>query len=68
MPLRPHQQGYLLLTGHGDHLFVLDAVTGKTVSKTRVKSGPDYLFLQAGKLLVRCYDTDYVFELRRGGG
>ncbi|MCY1054270.1 hypothetical protein [Nannocystis sp. SCPEA4] len=57
-----------VLTGHGDHLFVLDAVTGKTVSKTRVKSGPDYLFLQAGKLLVRCYDTDYVFELRPGGG
>jgi len=57
-----------VLTGYGDHLFVLDAATGKTLSKTRVKSGPDYLFLQAGKLLVRCYDTDYVFELRHGGG
>jgi outer membrane protein assembly factor BamB len=50
------------------HLYVLDAVTGKTVSKTRVKSGPDYLFLRTGQLLVRCYDTDYVFELRHGGG
>lgn len=57
-----------VLTGYGEHLFVLDAATGKTLGKTRVKSGPDYLFLQAGKLLVRCYDTDYVFELRHGGG
>lgn len=62
-----------VLSGYGfadepSYLFVLDAATGKTVSKTRVKSGPDYLFLQAGRLLVRCYDTDYVFELRQGGG
>lgn len=62
-----------VLSGYGagaepGHLYVLDAVTGKTVSKTRVKSGPDYLFLRTGQLLVRCYDTDYVFELRHGGG
>ncbi|WP_143140779.1 hypothetical protein [Nannocystis exedens] len=61
-----------VITGYGagaepGYLYVLDAVTGKTVSKTRVKSGPDYLFLQTGRLLVRCYDTDYVFELRHGG-
>jgi hypothetical protein len=62
-----------VLSGYGagagpGYLYVLDAVTGKTVGKTRVRSGPDYLFLQAGRLLVRCYDTDYVFELRHGGG
>lgn len=62
-----------IFTGYGftdepDHLYVLDAATGKAVGKTRLKSGPDYLFLKAGQLLVRCYDTDYVFELRQGGG
>ena len=30
-----------------------------------VKSGPDMLFVKDGKLFVRCYDTDYVFGLRR---
>lgn len=62
-----------ILTGYGftdepDSLFVLDRATGKTVSKTKIKSGPTYLFVKDGKLFVRCYDTDYVFELRQGGG
>jgi outer membrane protein assembly factor BamB len=55
-------------TAEPDFLYVLDRSTGKTVGKTKVKSGPDYLFLRSGKLYVRCYDTDYVFELRQGGG
>jgi hypothetical protein len=62
-----------IVTGYGftaepDFLYVLERATGKTVGKTRVKSGPDYLFYRSGQLYVRCYDTDYVFELRQGGG
>jgi hypothetical protein len=61
-----------IVTGYGftaepDFLYVLERATGKTVGKTKVKSGPDYLFYRSGKLYVRCYDTDYVFELRQGG-
>lgn len=65
-------RGGHILAGYGftaepDYLFVLDRATGKTVSRTKVKSGPDYLFVQGDRLLVRCYDYDYVFELREGG-
>lgn len=61
-----------IVTGYGftaepDFLYVLERATGKTVGKAKVKSGPDYLFYRSGKLYVRCYDTDYVFELRQGG-
>src|SRR5690606_7022511 len=57
-----------IISGYGftaepDYLYVLDAATGKTVSATRVKSGPDYLFLKTDELWVRCYDADYVFAL-----
>ncbi|MCA9709277.1 MAG: hypothetical protein KDK70_25760, partial [Myxococcales bacterium] len=58
-----------ILTGYGftaerDFLYVLDARTGTTVSKTKVKSGPDVILEQLGMLLVRTYDHDYVFMLR----
>ncbi|MDC0715944.1 outer membrane protein assembly factor BamB family protein [Nannocystis bainbridge] len=60
-------------SGHGTaggpgQLYVLDATTGKTVSTTPLRRGPDYLFLEAGRLRVRGGGTDYVFELRDGGG
>lgn len=58
-----------ILTGYGftaepDFVYVLDGATGKTVSKHKVKSGPDFLLLKDDQLYVRCYDTDYVFDVR----
>ncbi len=58
-----------ILTGYGftaepDFMYVLDGTNGKTVSKLKIKSGPDYLLLKDEQLYVRCYDTDYVFDLR----
>lgn len=58
-----------ILTGYGftaepDHLFVLDRATGKTLSKLKVKSGPDYLLMRDGRLHVRCYDQDYAIDLK----
>jgi hypothetical protein len=35
------------------------------ISQEKVKSGPEYILARDGKLYVRCYDTDYVFEVRR---
>jgi hypothetical protein len=57
-----------IITGYGftaepDFLFVLDAKTGKTKSKVKVKSGPDVILEKGGKIFVRTYDTDYVFDL-----
>jgi hypothetical protein len=61
-----------VFTGHGGgdapaRVVVLDARTGKAVGEARLRGGPEYLFLQSGKLLVRGDDADYVFELRHGG-
>lgn len=61
--------GGFILTGYGftaepDHVVVLARATGKTVSKTRVDSAPEYLFVQNRRLLMRTYDTDYEFDLR----
>lgn len=66
-------RGGHVITGYGftaepDFLYVLDRATGKTLEKVKVKSGPEYLFVRDGKLYVRCYDVDYEFALREGGG
>jgi hypothetical protein len=34
------------------------------VDKVSVKSGPEILVEKDGRLFVRTYDTDYVFDLR----
>ena len=61
--------GGFILTGYGftaepDHVVVLERRTGKTLSKTRVDSAPEYLFIKDRRLLLRTYDTDYEFDLR----
>ncbi|WP_437275396.1 hypothetical protein WME90_29585 [Sorangium sp. So ce375] len=62
-------RGDHLLCGYGftaepDFLYVLERATGKVVSKLPLKSGPEFLVEKDGKLFVRTYDTDYVFEIR----
>lgn len=51
-------------TAEKDYLYVLNRHTGQTVQKLLVKSGPEMLVRQGSRLLVRCYDTDYVLEAR----
>lgn len=50
-------------TDEQDYLYVLDRHTGKTVSKTLVKSGPERLALIGDILHVRTYNTDYQFRV-----
>ncbi|WP_437934685.1 hypothetical protein [Sorangium sp. So ce341] len=62
-------RGDHLLCGYGftaepDFLYVLERATGKVASKLSLKSGPAFLVEKDGKLFVRTYDTDYVFEIR----
>lgn len=61
--------GAHIFTGYGftaepDHVIVLDRRDGKVLSKSRVDSAPEYLFLRDQRLFVRTYDTHYAFELR----
>lgn len=58
-----------IITGYGftaekDYLYVLDRHTGKTVTKTLLKSGPSHMDLIDGILHVRTYDTDYQFKVQ----
>ncbi len=52
-------------TAEDDFVYVLDLSTGKRVSTTKVKTGPDWFYADGQHLYVRCYDTDYVFDLIR---
>ncbi len=59
-----------IVTGYGftrepDFLYLLDRKTGEVMAREKVKSGPEYVLARDGKLYVRCYDTDYVFEVRK---
>ncbi|MBI4699559.1 MAG: hypothetical protein HY744_00085 [Deltaproteobacteria bacterium] len=62
------REGYIIcgygFTEEPDFLYVLDARTGRVASRTPVASGPSLLVEKDGRLFVRTYDTDYVFEIR----
>jgi len=50
-------------TAEPDFLYALDKRTGRVVAKARLKTGPDFIIKKGGRLYVRTYDRDYVFEL-----
>lgn len=52
-------------TAEPDYLYQLDRITGCVLDKTELKSKADYIIHADGKLYVRTYDTDYVFEVVR---
>ena len=61
--------GDYLVSGYGftaepDYLYVLRRGDGKTMSRTRVDSGPDEIRREGSRLLVETYDASYAFELR----
>lgn len=61
----------VILSGYGftaekDYLYQLDINSGKIIEATPINSMADYLVLVNNRLYVRCYDTDYVFELPQG--
>ena len=51
-------------TDEPDFLYVISRADGKTVSKTPLKSGAQYLVMKGNQLFVRAYDTDYVFDVK----
>jgi hypothetical protein len=50
-------------TAEPDYIYQLDINTGETIDRYLLKTAADYLILKGDKLYVRCYDTDYVFEV-----
>lgn len=64
-----YEDGYIIagygFTAEPDFMYVIDAKTGKTVQKLRVKSGPDFILRKGSQIFVRTYDTNYVFDVIR---
>jgi hypothetical protein len=75
-PLVSNAQNFLvrdgyILTGYGftaekDFMVVLDARTGETVQKLKVKSGPTYILARDDEVFVRTYNRNYTFAFGDG--
>lgn len=57
-----------MICGYGfadedDFLYLLDRETGEAYDSVSVDSAPEYLAVLGSYLYVRCYDTQYVFEM-----
>ena len=60
--------GDVILCGYGftaedDFLYQIDRKTGAVIGETDLASMMDYIVYQDGRLYVRTYHTDYVFEV-----
>ncbi len=60
--------GDVILCGYGftaedDFLYQIDRKTGAVIAETDLASMMDYIVYQDGRLYVRTYHTDYVFEV-----
>lgn len=60
-----------LICGYGftdepDYIYELNRYTGEKMNTVKVKTGPDYFYVIDGKLYVRTYNTNYVYQLGWG--
>lgn len=58
-----------LVSGYGftaepDFVYVLDRATGAVKQKLPVRTGPDHVVEKGGRVYVRTYDADYVFDVK----
>lgn len=53
-------------TREPDFIYLLDKHCGVQVDVYPVKTGPDYIYEVDGKLYVRTYDTNYVYQINFG--
>lgn len=52
-------------TDEPDHLMVLDRASGKVVQRLKLKTGPSFILRKEDRLLVRTYNMDYQFKIKR---
>ncbi|MEE2755471.1 MAG: hypothetical protein VYA30_02365 [Myxococcota bacterium] len=63
--------GDVIVSGYGfssepDYIYQVSARSGVVLKRHKVRSGPDDFYLnQLGRLFVRTYDTNYVYQLSR---
>ncbi len=64
-------EGDVIITGYGftqekDFIYLLDKYSGRVIGKTKIASAAEMFIKKDGKLFVRTYNTDYVFEINKG--
>lgn len=57
-----------IFTGYGftseeDYLYILNRYNGEVIDRDKLKSKPEYMAIVDGMLLIRCYDTDYEYDM-----
>lgn len=52
-------------TAEDDYVYVLDKATGARVNSYKVKTSPEWFVIYNNVLFVRCYDTNYAFEIEK---
>ncbi len=62
-------EGDVIITGYGftkekDYIHLLDKYTGKVLKSIKIKSAASLFVKKGGRLYVRTYDTDYVFDIK----
>lgn len=50
-------------TNEPDFLYQIDRNTGRTLSKTRLKSAASYIIKKGNALYIRTYNNDYIYEI-----
>lgn len=60
--------GDTIVTGYGftdedDFVFLINRLTGEVYDTIPVQTSPDYFCREGDRLFVRCYDTDYEFQI-----
>ena len=61
-------EGDCIICGYGftkedDYIYILNRYDGSVIERIKVKTSPEYFALNDGKLYVKTYDTDYVYEI-----
>lgn len=60
----------VIFTGYGftnedDYIYVIDKASGTRLQIVKIEKGPEYFAVKDGKLYVRTYSLDYVFQIVR---
>ncbi|HMW01007.1 MAG TPA: hypothetical protein PKZ53_20905 [Acidobacteriota bacterium] len=60
--------GDVIISGYGftaepDYLYLLDKRSGEILQQIKLKTAPELILRKNNLLYVRCYDTDYLFEI-----
>lgn len=63
-------EGDIIISGYGftrekDYIYLIDKYSGEVLKSIKIKSAANMFIKKDGKLYIRTYDTDYVFDITK---